>query len=603
MNYRTKEEVTETTQTNSIDPDIAVTKEQGNSGVSSSMDESSVSKFSGKVPPSVNDETIDEERGSGTKNICRCVTAPGPDGTGNTQGAAHFSIYAHNSYDDEDDRERHDGPIRSKDTMALDVRPRTSTAAAVNDEFLYRISNLTSSTDFADIQKVVHKASRLSQELEDDILVPQRQVFPEVISVQGLDVISELLITREWSEMPDDPPNDRPNLTGRRMNFLEQSALSISSLEHPQEGQTVPGAFFVPGPNANSDHLNLSGGRPPSEEESLSALSPLEGFLVDERDEEDLQSTRHLTWLEAHIQRLINRAPLVHAMATVPTLADEEPSSEIVDENRAWFALFLILIVGGGTAILMTVPRTSLPPQSSAGKAIGHGTFTQKPALLPTSVPTSWDCNLHIRNTVLTISGPVALDGSTSQNAAMRWLLHNDTRLSQRSGDNDSSSLKQRYVLALMYFSLHGEHWKKSGGFLSGRGECEWVGVKCNHSSNIVTEINLRDNNLTGRIPDEIFELTSLKLLDLEYNLIYGHISDTVGSLGHLESLKLGKNLLNSTIPESIGNLTRLRTLSLFSNILFGTLPRSIGNLSELGMYSLAVVLPVVAYPQNKKDE
>jgi len=575
MNYRTKEEVTETTQTNSIDPDIAVTKEQGNSGVSSSMDESSVSKFSGKVPPSVNDETIDEERGSGTKNICRCLTAPGPGGTGNTQGAAHFSIYAHNSYDDEDDRERHGGIIRSKDTMALDVRPRTSTAAAVNDEFLYRISNLTSSTDFADIQKVVHETSRLSPELEDDILVPQRQVFPEVISSLG----------------------------PYGMNFLEQSALSISSLEHPQEGQTVPGAFFVPGPNAHSDHLNLSGGRPPSEEESLSPLSPLEGFLVDERDKEDLQSTRHLTWLEAHIQRLINRAPLVHPMATVPTLADEEPSSEIVDENRAWFALFLILIVGGGTAILMTVPRTSLPPQSSAGEAIGHGTFTQKPALLPTSVPTSWDCNLHIRNTVLTISGPVALDGSTSQNAAMRWLLHNDTRLSQRSGDNDSSSLKQRYVLALMYFSLHGEHWKKSGGFLSGRGECEWVGVKCNHSSNIVTEINLRDNNLTGRIPDEIFELTSLKLLDLEYNLIYGHISDTVGSLGHLESLKLGFNLLNSTIPESIGNLTRLRTLSLFSNILFGTLPRSIGNLSELGMYSLAVVLPVVAYPQNKKDE
>ena len=506
MNYRTKEEVTETTQTNSIDPDIAVTKEQGNSGVSSSMDESSVSKFSGKVPPSVNDETIDEERGSGTKNICRCVTAPGPGGTGNTQGAAHFSIYAHNSYDDEDDRERHGGIIRSKDTMALDVRPRTSTAAAVNDEFLYRISNLTSSTDFADIQKVVHEASRLSPELEDDILVPQRQVFPEVISGLG----------------PDG------------MNFLEQSALSMSSLEHPQEGQTVPGDFFVPGPNANSDHLNLSGGRPPSEEESLSALSPLEGFLVDERDEEDLQSTRHLTWLEAHIQRLINRAPLVHAMATVPTLADEEPSSEIVDKNRAWFALFLILIVGGGTAILMTVQRTSLPPQSSAGEAIGHGTFTQKPALLPTSVPTSWDRNVHIKNTVLTISGSVALDGSTSQNAAMRWLLHNDTRLSQRSGDNDSSSLKQRYVLALMYFSLHGEHWKKSGGFLSGRGECEWVGVKCNHSSNIVTEINLRDNNLTGRLPDEIFELTSLKLLDLEYNLIYGHISDTVGSLGHL---------------------------------------------------------------------
>ena len=265
----------------------------------------------------------------------------------------------------------------------------------------------------------------------------------------------------------------------------------MSSQEHIQEGQILPRACFVPGFNANSDHLNLSGGRPPLGEESLSPSSPLEGFLVDEHDEELLQSTRHYGWLETHTQRLINRASLVQAMVTVPTLADEETSSEIVDKKSVWFALFLILIVGGGTTILIKVPRTSLLPQYSAGEAILHGMFTQKPALLPTSVPTSWDRNVHIKNTALTISGSVALDGSTSQNAAMRWLLHNDTRLSQRYGDNDSSSLKQRYVLSLMYFYLHGEHWKNSGGFLSGRGECEWVGVKCNHSSNIVTEISL----------------------------------------------------------------------------------------------------------------
>ena len=151
--------------------------------------------------------------------------------------------------------------------------------------------------------------------------------------------------------------------------------------------------------------------------------------------------------------------------------------------------------------------------------------------------------------------GLAILDVSTSQNAAMQCLLQNDTRLLKRPRDNYSTSLNQRYIIVLLYFSLNGDHWINIGGLLSAHKKCEWEGVIWNHSLNMVTAINFRENNFIGSSPHDMFELRSLEYLDLEHNLIRGCIPKTLVNLDVVVFLDTGscsvKQLWGGDVPTS----------------------------------------------------
>ncbi|XP_040376299.1 receptor-like protein 2 [Oryza brachyantha] len=90
-------------------------------------------------------------------------------------------------------------------------------------------------------------------------------------------------------------------------------------------------------------------------------------------------------------------------------------------------------------------------------------------------------------------------------------------------------------------------------------------------------------NNLSGTLPAELFEATSLEHLSLANNGLQGELGGAhMAKLINLVTLDLGGNSFHGEIPESIGQLKNLEMLSLGNNNMSGNLPPSLGNCTSL---------------------
>ena len=103
-----------------------------------------------------------------------------------------------------------------------------------------------------------------------------------------------------------------------------------------------------------------------------------------------------------------------------------------------------------------------------------------------------------------------------------------------------------------------------------------------------VGALNLREENLTGVLPQELGELTGLQSLALDKNQLTGAIPRQLGNLGNLNQLWLGENDLSGGIPRELGGLTNLIELKLGGNQLTGAIPPQLGNLGNLTYLDLA---------------
>ncbi|KAJ4715604.1 putative Receptor protein kinase [Melia azedarach] len=101
--------------------------------------------------------------------------------------------------------------------------------------------------------------------------------------------------------------------------------------------------------------------------------------------------------------------------------------------------------------------------------------------------------------------------------------------------------------------------------------------------------LDLKDNNLTGVIPEEIVNLKNLEYLSFSSNYLSGSIPSQIGALSKLKSLDLRENNLIGVIPAEIVNLKNLEYLNFSSNYLSGSIPSQIGALSKLKSLDLAV--------------
>ena len=140
-------------------------------------------------------------------------------------------------------------------------------------------------------------------------------------------------------------------------------------------------------------------------------------------------------------------------------------------------------------------------------------------------------------------------------------------------------------ALVAIYDATGGDNWRDNTNWKSQEPVGEWYEVTVENG--VVTELDLENNNLTGTLPSEIGDLTSLETLRLWENSLSGAIPSAIANLTRLEVLFLGGNSLSGEIPAEIANLTSLLELYLYNNSLSGAIPAEIGDLTRLEVLSL----------------
>ncbi|KAI5591081.1 hypothetical protein BDE02_04G055000 [Populus trichocarpa] len=126
------------------------------------------------------------------------------------------------------------------------------------------------------------------------------------------------------------------------------------------------------------------------------------------------------------------------------------------------------------------------------------------------------------------------------------------------------------------------------------------IDCECNNGNNTdchVTRMELKRYNLPGVLPTQLVKLPRLQVVDFAYNYLNGTLPREWASM-QLTSISVLVNRLSGEIPKELGNITTLTTLSLEANQFFGTIPPDLGkliNLQELGLSSnhLSGNLPV----------
>ena len=166
--------------------------------------------------------------------------------------------------------------------------------------------------------------------------------------------------------------------------------------------------------------------------------------------------------------------------------------------------------------------------------------------------------------------------------------------------------INDRAALIALYETSDGANWTNSTNWLNPPADVvaftaqdleAWFGITMSEAGR-VARVELPDNNLQGRLPAEVGNLSALEQLRLYGNALEGTIPSSLGQLAMLQGLLLHDNGLTGEIPSSLNGLAALKQLHLHNNSLAGPVPGSLGGLSaleQLWLYGNALEGPIPA--------
>ena len=189
---------------------------------------------------------------------------------------------------------------------------------------------------------------------------------------------------------------------------------------------------------------------------------------------------------------------------------------------------------------------------------------------------------------------------------------------------------EDRAALLAFYDRYNGHNWLRNDHWSSNAPLGYWYGVTTDRVSGRVTGLsysqrqiggrmltggiprqifdltsleflNLSQNKLTGGIPPGLFELTNLRRLYLSFNDLSGWLPSEFSALSKLEVLNLKYNEFTGEIPPELGSLPNLYHLNLAGNRLSGEIPQELGKLSR-SRVALGGNMLTGCVPQGLKD-
>jgi len=136
-----------------------------------------------------------------------------------------------------------------------------------------------------------------------------------------------------------------------------------------------------------------------------------------------------------------------------------------------------------------------------------------------------------------------------------------------------------RAALEAFYRAMGGDDWKDNTNWMSDEPLGEWYGVDTSKNGR-VKYLELRDNDLSGRIPAGIGLLDSLFSFTLRDATVTGPIPPAIGRLQRLRDLNLRETGLEGPLPPEMGDMTGLDYLNLSYTELSGPLPATFADLT-----------------------
>ncbi|KAJ5077099.1 hypothetical protein M0811_00419 [Anaeramoeba ignava] len=156
-----------------------------------------------------------------------------------------------------------------------------------------------------------------------------------------------------------------------------------------------------------------------------------------------------------------------------------------------------------------------------------------------------------------------------------------------------------------LYNSTNGLNWKNSTNWMNLElNPCgNWFGVECDSENTHVSGLFLSNNNLTGQLPESFSDFSFLTEFDFGHNNLNGKFPEVPNTL---IAISLRENKLSGALPDSLGLCENISFIHLDFNSFDSEIPETFSKCSNIIVFSLTNNsltgnLPVWLFENNKQ--